>query len=412
LDTDRRQFIKSLAGALPILPFLPAVLKSSLLEEFSRFQISAPPKTLVVIQMAGGNDGLNTVIPYSDSRYYDHRPDIAVPKEKVIPLNADVGLHPNLQKFKSLWDDKLLAIVQGVGYPNPNYSHFESMRIWQTASPDGSFKDGWLGRYLDTLNLTSSEAFPGLAVGARTPPELYSDRVQIPVVQSVPAYRFQNDSVYPEVALSRLRSLTNLYSSAPQSTSFLKLLTETAQVAATTTQELSAVDQSYKTQVSYPKTGLAASLRILAEAITGNLGVRVCQAAIGSFDTHVNEEAVQSQLFTELSEAIYAFCQDLKDHGTDNDVVIMTWSEFGRRVSGNASKGTDHGSASPLFVIGKPVAGGLHGLAPDLGNLDAGNLRFTTDFRAVYATILEKWLGTPASSVLGNSSFQTLDFLA
>jgi uncharacterized protein (DUF1501 family) len=413
LDTDRKQFIKSAAGALPILPFIPAALKSSLLEGFSPFQIApeSSVKTLVIIQMAGGNDGLNTVIPYSDSRYYGYRPDIAIAKDKVIPIDSNLGLHPNLQKFKSLWDEKLLAIVQGVGYPNPSYSHFESMRIWQTASPDGSFKDGWLGRYLNTLNLMHSEVFPGLAVGPRTPPELYSEKVQIPVVQSIPAYRFQGDPVYPEVATARLDNVINLYNGSGSSASYLQVLSDTARVASASTQELTTTDQTYQTQVAYPNTSLAKALKILAEAITGNLGVRVCQASVGSFDTHIDEERVQSQLFSELSEGIYAFYQDLKDHGRETEVLIMTWSEFGRRAANNASKGTDHGSAAPMFIIGKAVAGGLYGQPPDLGNLDNGNLRFTTDFRSVYATILEKWLGTAASSVLGDTLYPILDFL-
>jgi uncharacterized protein (DUF1501 family) len=412
MENKRRQFIASALVSLPGIVLTPWVLRRAMPNGLFSFDLSPNKgRTLVVIQMFGGNDGLNTVIPYSDSRYYDYRPNLAVAQDKVLHLDNEVGFHPSLVKLKQLWDENVVAIVEGVGYPNPNYSHFESMRIWQTASPSGQFQDGWLGRYFDTMGAPPQNGFPGLAIGARTPPELYSTRMAIPAVQTVTAYRFQGDPVYPEATQSRLDSLVRLYDASPAKLLFCgALLDNTAQVASSSVSTIQTMDRTYQAGATYPNTSFGAALRIVAEAITANLGVAVCQAAIGSFDTHVNQEPTQSRLFTELGDTLYAFYQDLKAHGKEGDVVIMTWSEFGRRVRSNASNGTDHGSASPLFVIGKPVTGGLYGRRPDLGTLDNGNLHFTTDFRSVYATILENWLGVQAGPVLGPDQFERLPF--
>ena len=244
-----------------------------------------------------------------------------------------------------------------------------------------------------------------------TPPELYSNKIAFPVLQSLASYQIQSDPLYPRAAQNRIGSLINLYQASAVNASYFPVLNDTIEVLNTSSQTLSAAGGSYKAAVAYPNTPLAVGLRLLAEAITGGVGLDVAQVALGSFDTHADQTPIQSQLFTTLAEAVFAFYQDLKAHNKDGDVVMMTWSEFGRRVQSNASGGTDHGTAAPMFIIGTPVIGGFYGERPDLGNLNNGNLIFTTDFRAVYATMLEKWLGVSADGILGPNQFQRLNFL-
>jgi len=410
----RRQMLKTSLALVPTFSMLPAVFRravaASLLESGSSVS-SAVDRTLIVVQMAGGNDGLNTVIPYADGRYYDYRPKIAIPQEQVIPLNREVGLNPALAKFKALWDEGILAIVEGVGYPNQSYSHFESMNIWQTADPEKKQKEGWLGRYFDSLEKTQETAFRGMAVGRILPPELSSPHAPIPIVESVALYQLQGDPSYQPGTQARTEALLKLYNSSPREAPYAVLLENTLEAAYKSSQALQQADKSYKAAVEYPDTPLGRGLRLLAEAVTSNLGVKVGHVTIGGFDTHADQQKDQPRLLQTLSEALYAFYQDLRGHGKDKDVLIMTWSEFGRRVKGNASDGTDHGSAEPLFVLGTPVKGGLYGQRPDLGYLYQDNLRFTTDFRSVYATVLSKWLNAPAVTILGGKQFEELPFL-
>jgi uncharacterized protein (DUF1501 family) len=285
------------------------------------------------------------------------------------------------------------------------------MQIWQTADPTLQQNEGWLGRYFDIENPPIVNSVSALAVGAKTPPEMFSNKLAVPVLQSIAAYKFQGDSSYPNATQNRVNSLLNLYQASSSSSADYVFLNQTTQALENSGLTLTAADQSYKSTVTYPNTPLANGLKIIAETIVANVGLNVAQVALGGFDTHADQETTQSQLFTVLSEAVFAFYQDLKAHNKENDVIILTWSEFGRRVQSNASGGTDHGSAAPLFVIGKPVIGGLYGKRCDLGNLDSGNLRFTTDFRSVYATVLEKWLGVSADPVLGPNQFERLAFL-
>ena len=409
----RRQLLKSSLALIPSSAFLPAAFQRAATQSTLKSNpiTAISDRVLIVVQMAGGNDGLNTVIPFANGLYYDHRPNLAIPEDQVIPLNADVGLHPSLTEFKSLWDEGVLAIVEGVGYPNPNFSHFKSMDIWRTADPEGKLNDGWLGRYLETLNQTQEHVFQGLAVDRVLPRELSSQNVAIPIVESIAAYHFQSDSAYPGAAHERLQNLLKLYAASPPETPYAVHLNNTIDVAYQSTQALQKSNQAYKSAFEYPDNKFAKGLRLLAQAITGNLGIKVGHITLGGFDTHADQKDQHSRLLKILAEGIYAFYQDLKAHGRDREVVIMTWSEFGRRVKSNASDGTDHGSAGPLFIFGTPVDGGFYGQHPNLGQLDNDNLRFTTDFRIAYATVLEKWLGAPAEAVLGPNQFEKLPIL-
>ncbi len=402
----RRHLIKSSATLLPAVAFLPGLLRREFADSRRVSSASTTDRTLVIIQQAGGNDGLNTIIPYGDGRYYDLRPAVAIPQQDVIPLNNQVGFHPGLTRFKKLWDSGRLAIVEGVGYPNPSFSHFQSMDVWRFADPEGKVKHGWLGRCLETFGGGTDSGFRGIAVGRKLPPELYSPRVPMAIVESVPLYQFQADSRYPAYTSARTEALVKMYAAA-KDTPYGGLLNSTIDAAYHSSSALVQADKAYRSAVLYPDSPLANGLRILAGAIAGGLGINVGHVTIGGWDTHASQKPDHDRLLQTLSEAVYAFYEDLKAHGKDRDVVIMSWSEFGRRVKGNASDGTDHGSAVPLFFIGTPVKGGFYGRRPDLGALSSDNLRFTTDFRSVYATVLENWFGVPSNTIL-KGRFETL----
>ena len=406
---SRRNFLKSTATLLPAFASLPMVFRravaSSMLES-SSYSSPYQNRTLIIIQMAGGNDGLNTVIPYTDSKYYDHRSYLAVSDEDVLDLNGELGLHPVLGKMKLLWDQGLLAIVQGVGYENQSYSHFESMHIWQTADNKGKLEEGWLGRYFESLKGMEDNIFQGLAVGKLMPYECSNLNAPIPVVSSIDKYRLEGSTQ------QRSEALLKLYSSSPLGAPYGVLLDNTIEAVYKSSEALQTADKNYQSDIQYPETSLSKSLKVLAEAIIGDLGVRVGHVKIGGFDTHSDQIVEQPDLLQEMSEAIYAFYEDLKAAGRDQDVLIMTWSEFGRRVKSNGSGGTDHGAAAPMFLIGSPVVGGIYGENPNLRNLDKDNLRFTTDFRSVYSTVLEEWLGAAPEAILGGQRFEHIPFLA
>jgi uncharacterized protein (DUF1501 family) len=371
---------------------------------------AGPTNALVIVQLAGGNDGLNTVVPYADPQYKKLRANIGIPADQVIPLDNQIGLHPKLAPLKAFWDAKQLAIVQGVGYPNPNFSHFSSMHIWQTASPDGTQKGGWMGKYLDQLEQQRHDPFQGLNVGTSIAPEMTTGSTAIPSVANVASYRLVfNDAVKPNSAAGQ-QDLASVYKSYAPSAPYAALLETTLNDALNTSNQLRQVASSYKPAVSYSKDAFGTGLQLLAEVITSQPGFRVGHITLGGFDNHSRENPSHDRLMDSLATGLAAFCQDLEAHGKADGVVAMTWSEFGRRAGENASQGTDHGTAAPMFILGKGVKGGAYGEAPSLTNLDNGNLKFSTDFRSVYATVFEHWLQTPSASLLGGQ-FPLLGFV-
>lgn len=401
---SRRQFLKGSMVAVPVAAAMPAVFSRAVAAAVHEQPFSAAPlgnRTLVIVQMAGGNDGLNTIVPANDSRYYELRGSLAIPEHDVIAIDGQAGFHPGLTAFKELWDEHALAVVEGVGYPDQSFSHFESMGIWQTASTDRKEHEGWLGRYLDGVTGEQEDAFPALAAGSRLPRALIAPDVAVPLVESVDAYKLQEDPRNAWNRQARTQALLQLYASAPGATRFGALLDNTVHAAQRSSDAVQRAHARYEPAVEYGESGLAQGLRLIAEAVDACLGLRVGHVRIGGFDTHAGQDARHADLLAETADAMLAFYRDLQAHGHANDVVMMTWSEFGRRVTGNASGGTDHGSAGPMFVAGGPVAGGLYGERPSLASLDRNNLRFTTDFRQVYASVLEDWLGAPSEDVLG-----------
>jgi uncharacterized protein (DUF1501 family) len=402
---SRRDFVKGGVALVSIGTTANSLLKGTLAFAAQNPQDLATPnngKILVLVQLAGGNDGLNTVIPRGDSTYRSVRKAIGVAEADILPLDQTYGLHPKLAGLKGLWDSGKLAVVRGVGYPNQNYSHFKSMAIWQAGDPDLKLQDGWLGRTLEKMESQSHDPFFGFNIGASTPPEMRIDSISIPSVQNQEDYGFKVGGQTVTPSDPRVGTLMKLYEQYPSQSPYGVLLETTVESATSSAKQLAAAAVTYKPAVAYPKSSFAAGLSVLSEAIVGNLGMRVGHITLGGFDTHSKEVADHTNLMETLDQGLTAFYKDLAAHGRADDVLVLTWSEFGRRVQENANGGTDHGSASIMFALGNTVQKGFYGDQPSLSKLiDNGNLSFTTDFRSVYATVIERWLGVASEPLLG-----------
>ncbi len=379
--------------------------------EGSHFAQAASERTLIVVQMAGGNDGLNTVIPFTDPLYHQMRPTLAIPDAQVLMLDTRLGLHPSLKALQPLWEQGHLAIVEGVGYPNQSLSHFQAMDIWQTLDLSGNGSEGWLGKLVSGWVDQDGHPFKALDVGVQTAQALQSISTPVPTVASVNAYRVYPDPADRDASNARMQALMKLYSSYPKTSPYAALLDTTALNAQDGSSQLLQADATYKPAVTYPTGAFAEGLKVLAEAIVQGLGLRVGYVTLGGFDTHANQQATHAALMQALAEGLSAFYNDLVAHGKADNVVVMTWSEFGRRVEENGSLGTDHGTAAPMFVLGKPINKGIYGEPPSLSSLDSnGKLKYTVDFRSVYATVLDRWLGASSKDVLGGS-YSSQNFL-
>jgi uncharacterized protein (DUF1501 family) len=374
-------------------------------------QTGAPndDRVLVVVYFQGGNDGLNTVVPFGMPAYYKYRPTLAVTQNDVLRINDTVGLNPQLKPFKDLYDKGQVAIVQGVGYPNPDYSHFRSTEIWETAAPDKYASTGWLGRYLDGANMPPENLFNAVAIADVLPEVLVADHVDVAAIAQLNGYGLTSDR-------SKTLGRDEFHAfvadnNVPFRSPYLAQVASIEDHAQRGAEELPKLVAGYKPAATYPETPFGHSLALAAQVIGSKLGTRVLYVQLGSFDTHTTQKATQDRLLADFANGISAFYADLAAHGDDKRVLTMTFSDFGRRVAENGSRGTDHGSAAPVFVIGGGVKGGLYGEHPSLDALDNGNLRFTTDFRSIYATVLEKWLKRPSSGIVG-AGFSQLPLLA
>ncbi|MCB9315800.1 MAG: DUF1501 domain-containing protein [Lewinellaceae bacterium] len=399
----RRDFLKtaSLATASLWVPrFLQAHSRPGALAHNGRI--------LVMIQLSGGNDGLNTVVPYQNDIYYKERPRLGILKKDALPLTDEAGLHPELQALKSLYDAGDLAVLHNVGYPNPDRSHFRSMDIWHTASPAEEYwSTGWLGRYLDAqCSGGGREVCPATVL-------------EIDDTLSLALKGYQQKGL-------ALQNPGQLYQTArsPYFTDYLAAQNNMQQedspvgyLYKTMAETLSSADYLFEksrlkpSAGTYPDTGMGKHLKTVASLILGGSETSVYYLSLGSFDTHINQAGQQKRLFKELSDALAAFSAELKAQGRWNDVLVATFSEFGRRVAQNASGGTDHGTANQMFFMGGQLKQkGLLNALPTLTDLDEGDLKFNVDFRQVYATLLERWLGTDAEPILGKR-FEPLEFV-
>ncbi len=400
---QRRNFLLATASGLAVAANPDHVFARALAQTPLPGLPGSTDRCLVLVNLHGGNDGLNCVVPHGDDRYYQMRPGLAIDRHDVLAIDAHVGLNPGMRSFKALYDRGTVAIVQSVGYPNPDHSHFRSTEIWQTAAPDRYEHTGWLGRYLDDAGLPPANLFKGVAVSKVLPEAMVSNRTDVPAIPGLQEYAMIADG---NATARRAFAQQARDGRLPFDSPYLAHVMEIEADAQRSSEELPRLVSGYVTKASYPATSLGRSLALAAQIVGSRLGTKAIYVEHGSFDTHVSQKVTQNRLLTEFSNAIAAFYEDLAAHGNDRRVLTVTFSEFGRRIEENGSRGTDHGEASPLFMIGGGVKGGIYGRAPDLGATNMGNVRFTTDFRGVYATVLERWLGRPSAPLLGGEFVQ------
>ena len=369
-------------------------------------------RSLVVIELAGGNDALNTVIPYNNGLYYDFRPAIGIPQEEVLGLDPELGLNPNMAPFKTLWDKGNLAIINGIGYANPNRSHFRSRDVWYTAEPERIGAEGWLGAVLRDMDPTGENVLTGVNFGRGLPRALVCKGVPVASVGNLETYGLMPDLQDEMMRRNALDAFSRLYGPAPGKDAVAQVLGQAGTDALKGADILRTAPQMYSSDVEYAGNPIAQTLKNVAQVMCAGLGTRVYYARHASFDTHSAELLAHSKLWQDVSTAIGDFTTDLTEHGLEKDVVILVFSEFGRRIKDNGA-GCDHGSGGVAFVIGEPVNGGFYGEFPSLREEDQldGDLHFNNDFRSTYSTIVEKWLGLDPVPIT-NGKFEQFDFIS
>ena len=359
---------------------------------------------LVVIQLTGGNDYMNTVIPYADGRYHDNRPTVGIPADQVLHIDDQFGFNPALPEIKSLYDAGKVAVINGIGYPTPNRSHFRSMDIWHTCEPEKVGTEGWLGRVIRDLDPKAENVLTGVNFGRGLPRAMALTGVPVASVAVLETYGVLTGIVNEPERSQALDIFARMYSPTVGLGATMDYLGQTGLDALKGADILKAAPDMYASTVEYAETGIARNLQGIAKVLTANLGTRVFYTQQGGYDTHASETDVQPKLLSELSRAVNDFYADLREHDTADNVVMFVFTEFGRRVRDNGS-GTDHGSGGVAFAIGDPVRGGMYSEYPSLAEADLveGDLAFNTDFRGVYGTLVEQWLGLDAQPVVGGS---------
>ena len=382
----RREFL-TLSSLATASLMVPNFLKSMTLPE----ALDKESRVLVVLQLSGGNDGLNTIIPTQNDIYFRERATIAV--NDSIKLNDETGIHPSLNYFKELFDSGELAILNNVGYAMPDKSHFRSMDIWQSASKSTEFLEtGWLGRYLDEACYQCDHPTQALEIDDMLSLALKGENNK--------AFAFKDPKRLHQT--SQEKYFQSLYDTHHHEDETVEYLYQTMGSTINNAGYIFEKSKAKTNTETYPDSGLGKDFKNIASLIKSDINTKVYYLSIGSFDTHVNQNQKQSQLFSEINEAVKAFVKDLKGNGKFNDVLLMTFSEFGRRVAQNASKGTDHGTANQMFFVsGGLKKKGILNTPPNLEKLNDGDLIFTEDFRKVYATVLKNWLGADSTKILG-----------
>lgn len=365
---------------------------------------AAPGKDniLVMVQLTGGNDGLNTVIPFDDPLYAKYRPTIKIAKDQIKKVDDKFGLHPALDGLAKLLEKQALCIVQGVGYPNPSQSHFRSMDIWQAASMAETLTEGWLGKALKQYR---SPAFHITEANESSPLALAGAPARAPSIKSLEDFQLKLAAATRSETKLQKSIIEAAASPDSQHDGLLDFVKRTATSTYSSSQRLQEIGKNYQPKSTYPQTGLANRLKLAAQLIDADLGARIYYVSIDGFDTHSAQGGAigsHANLLREVGDAIDAFYMDLSARGHGDRLLIATFSEFGRRAKENGSRGTDHGSGAPMFLVGGQVQPGLVGQHPSLEKLEDGNLKHTIDFRSVYAGILEDWLGVSAIDVLGH----------
>jgi len=396
MDIDRRTLLKA-SLALPMAATIPSL--------FARAAWAAEPgdRVLVLLQLEGGNDGLNMIVPAAHDAYHRLRPGLRIPEDQVIDLKDGVGLAPSLKGLQPLWDDGALAVVQGVGYPEPNRSHFTSTDIWHSASLDPSRRNtGWIGRLLDKESRRDG-AVPGLQLDpGPLSLALVGENTVVPSVRDARDFKVRGGDNTAE----RLEAVAGDATSRDT----LGFLRESARQAYSLSDSLERALDADRGRAGYPGSPLAQRLWQIARMVESGLPTRIYAVKLSGFDTHSRQKDAHAQLLRYLGDAVGAFYADLKKHGLDKRVLLISYSEFGRRAKENRSLGTDHGAAAPVLVAGGAIQGGLHGAHPSLDDLQGGDLKHHTDFRQVYATILDRWLRADSQAILG-AKFKGVPFV-
>jgi uncharacterized protein (DUF1501 family) len=409
MQFSRRQFVKGGVTAFTFGFAAPQLLCDI------AFAQGVPSRNLVVVYLSGGNDSLSTVVPYRDPNYTSRRPTLAVPAGSVLQIGSDssrveLGLHPRLTGLKSIFDAGRLAIVQRTGYANQSRSHFTGSDIWGTASQQNPSGTGWLGRYLDTI--ANPDPLVAWNTQRETPRSLMADTVGVPAITSPATYAFSSPNSGAEAGYERTAQ-TRISSHIPVDQPHLAFVNSTTQAALATLDRVATV-ATYEPAVTYPTNGFAQALRAVAGAMNKQIGTKVFWVQTGGFDTHASQGVNQTNgaygnLMGTLDGGLKAFHDDLSAQGMLNNTLILVYSEFGRRINENGSAGTDHGAGGNMMLLGGLVRGGLYGTAPNLSQdpanptleNNAADVRYETDFRAVYAKILDSWLGSNSVAILG-----------
>lgn len=434
--STRRLFLQRGMALLAVTPTIPTFLDQTvigLLQQNDGSRVQAPTgkdgKVLVVVQLSGGNDGLNTVSPYADDVYRRARGNLAHAADRVHKLNNYLGLAPNLPYFKELYDQGRMSVINGVGYPNPNRSHFRSMDIWHSAYPEKEVvTSGWLGRFFDNT-CVGNDPHVGVSIGEQLPLSMKGERISPLAFERAESYRYtgkdaerykdlnHDDAMVSAAAPSTRPVGAGRVVAGPKkkaepvtSGAQLDFLHRTAMDAQVSSDDILRMTKQFAPAGQYPNTEFGNGLRTIAAMIAGGLPTRVYYVSLGGFDTHANQAPRHAQLMQELNNGIQAFWTDIRKQENEERVLMMSFSEFGRRVDVNASSGTDHGAAAPMFLMGPRVKAGLAGRHPSLTDLDQGDLKFSTDFRNVYATVLQNWLDTPSRPILGQQ-FATMNLV-
>jgi uncharacterized protein (DUF1501 family) len=366
---------------------------------------------LVVLQLTGGNDYLNTVIPYADPLYYDNRVNVAIPQDQVLPIDDRFGFNPSLAPIKSLYDQGKVAVINGIGYPVPNRSHFRSMDIWHTCEPDKVGTEGWLGRVIRDLDPKSENVLTGVNFGRGLPRALALTGVPVASVAVLETYGVLTGITQEPDRSEALDVFARMYAPAAGTGPVMDYLGQTGLDALKGADILKTAPQKYHSTIEYADSSIGRNLQGIAKVLLGDLGTRVFYTQHGGFDTHANQGPTHPKLWTDVSQAVTDFFADLREHDAADNVLMFVFTEFGRRVKDNGS-GTDHGSGGVAFAIGDPVKGGMYSEYPSLKDEDLleGDLHFNIDYRGVYGGMVEKWLGLDAMSVVGGN-FEQLSFV-
>ena len=369
---------------------------------------------LVVLQLSGGNDILNTLVPYTNPLYYDNRPNVRIPEDQVLPINDTLGFNPNLAPLKALYDEGKVAVIQGVGYPTPNRSHFRSMDIWHTCEPEKMADEGWLGRAIRDLDPNKENVLTGVNFGRGLPKALAAPGVPVASVGSLESYGVLTTIELEEQRTQALEIFARMYSPSMGTGPVMEYLSQTGMDAMNGADILATATAKYSSTVEYGASSMSQYMRNIAQVHCAGLGTRILYttAPYNSFDTHATQMSAHAGLCANLSQSVSDFFDDLKEHNATENVVLLLFTEFGRRVHDNGS-GTDHGAGGAAFVIGDAIKGGLYGEYPSLAEekLMDGDLHFNNDFRGLYATLLEDWLGLDSKPIV-NGSFEKFDFIS